>query len=267
MPSPEQIKRPSYAITSVDHALRLIQMLRDEGSVRVSDAATELDVAPSTIHRLLAMLVYRGFAIKDDGRGYAPGPALGAPPAMVPWTRTLRTACRPHLELLSMRLNETVNLLIRVGGKVRFLESVESSNILRIGDRTGTVLEARAASGGKALLAEADASTLHRLYRSTAAEFAGDLLSEQTYHRLLRELEEVNVTGFARNIEETESGVCAIGLSLHNGEGLPIASFSIAVPRSRASTLTEPSVISLALETRGEIDVDLASVTSLVERG
>lgn len=69
------ITRPSYALDSVDNALRLLQMLRDVGALRLKDAAEELGTAPSTAHRLLAMLVYRGFAVQDEKRRYHPGPA------------------------------------------------------------------------------------------------------------------------------------------------------------------------------------------------
>ena len=56
-------KRPTYSIEAVDNALQLLQLLRDGGALRLKDAAEELGVAPSTAHRLLAMLVYRGFAV------------------------------------------------------------------------------------------------------------------------------------------------------------------------------------------------------------
>lgn len=69
------IERPSYVIASADNALRLVVLLRDVGAVRLSDAAAELGVANSTAHRLLAMLVYRGFAVQDEHRIYHPGPA------------------------------------------------------------------------------------------------------------------------------------------------------------------------------------------------
>ena len=72
---------PRYPIDAVDNALKLIELLRDHGSVRLKDAAVELGVSPSTVHRLLAMLIYRGFAERARGRGYVPGPALGAGPA------------------------------------------------------------------------------------------------------------------------------------------------------------------------------------------
>jgi DNA-binding IclR family transcriptional regulator len=75
--------KPPYAIESVDNALRILQVLRDSGQARVSDVAAELGIARSTAHRLLAMLVYRDFAIQAADRSYRPGPALsaGPPPA------------------------------------------------------------------------------------------------------------------------------------------------------------------------------------------
>jgi IclR family transcriptional regulator, acetate operon repressor len=72
------IQKPAYLLESVDNALRLLQMLRDVGAVRLNQAATELGIARSTAHRLLAMLVYRGFAVQDEKRIYHPGPAMGA---------------------------------------------------------------------------------------------------------------------------------------------------------------------------------------------
>ncbi len=75
------IQKPAYLLESVDNALRLLQMLRDVGAVRLNQAANELGIARSTAHRLLAMLVYRGFAVQDEKRIYHPGPAMGAGPA------------------------------------------------------------------------------------------------------------------------------------------------------------------------------------------
>lgn len=260
MTTREVYRRPTYAITSVDHALRLIQILRDTGELRVSDAASELDIAASTAHRLLAMLVYRGFAVQDDSRAYAPGPALGAAPSNVPWTRTLRDLAQPHMELLADRLNETVNLMFRVGGKVRFLASAEAANVLRVGDRTGTVLDARHASGGKALLAEIDRGGLERLYRSRAAELAGEHMADKEFARLQRELDDVRNRGYAINREETETGVCAIGASLRDSNARAVAAFTVAIPAARQQLLEDAKVIELVTEARREIEDELAAI-------
>src|SRR5918992_1084946 len=145
--------RPPYALESVDNALRLLQLLRDQGRLRVTEAAEELGTARSTAHRMLSMLVYRGFAIQDERRGYLPGPALSAPPVRDRPLQELRRALLPHMDALCERVDETVSLMVRVGTQTRFLASVESTQILRVGDRAGTVLPATRTSGGKALLA------------------------------------------------------------------------------------------------------------------
>ena len=158
------IEKPTYLLESVDNALKLLQMLRDVGALRLKDAADELAIAPSTAHRLFAMLVYRGFAVQDEKRLYHPGPAMGAGPAQRGWTREFNDRCRPHMEALAALTGETVNLVIRVGTQVRFLSSAESTAMLRVGDRQGQVLPAERTSGGRILLAELPDETLEQLY-------------------------------------------------------------------------------------------------------
>ena len=148
--------QPTYALSSVDHALRLAQLLQQEGPLTVSEAAERLGVARSTAHRLLAMLVYRDFAEQGKDRRYLPGPAL-YPAGLAPeQTLTLKEVARPHLQMLVAKVNETANLVVRVGTQVRFVTTVECDQVLRVGDRAGRVLPAHLASGGKALLAALD---------------------------------------------------------------------------------------------------------------
>ena len=232
MQNPRLPKKPTYSIEAVDNALHLIQFVRDGGSIRLTDAAVELGVAPSTAHRLLAMLVYRGFVIQDESKRYLPGPSMGVGPAGMSWTIELRALAQPHLELLAIGLNETVNLMIRVGTMVRFLSTVEGSNILRVGDRQGTVLPAVRASGGKAMLAELDRAALDQLFRSTSAERGGELIPEVDYPHFLRELDVVRANGFAANVEGTEEGISAIGIAVHNAAGGCVGAITVAIPSS-----------------------------------
>lgn len=241
-----QRHRPAYLVESVDNALRLIELLRDRGTFTVSEVAEVLDVAPSTAHRLLAMLVYRGFAAQDERRRYHPGPSLEAPPVRVGWTRQLRDIAAPHLELLCSRVDETVNLMIRVGTTVRFLDTVETSKVLRIGDREGAVLPAHQASGGKVLLADLETPVLSRLYCDPRDAGTPDHLSPEQFAELEQSLAEVRRRGYAVNSEETEEGVMAIATGVRvdphkpgNAESLAscIAAVSIAVPKSRFTAM------------------------------
>lgn len=233
MMKPPIQKRPAYPIESVDHTLRIAQRLRDEGTVRLTDLANDIGVAPSTVHRLMAMLVYRGFAIQDENRRYGPGPALSAPVVQVPRTRALRTALEPSLDLLRADLNATVNLIIRVGASVRFLSSFEARSVLRISERTGAVHPAHISSGGKALLAEEPDGRIERLFRGRSAELAGHSLSDSEYAQLLSKLRLVRLQGYAVNREESEPGVGAIGLAVRGADHRAVAAISVAMPMHR----------------------------------
>lgn len=86
---------PPYAITSVDHALRAATMLQLEGALTVTEVAERLGVARSTAHRLLAMLVYRDFAVRDEQRVYHAGPVLELATHSRSLVSRLRTAALP----------------------------------------------------------------------------------------------------------------------------------------------------------------------------
>jgi IclR family transcriptional regulator, acetate operon repressor len=258
------IEKPAYLLESVDNALRLLQMLRDLGAVRVKQAATELDIAPSTVHRLLAMLVYRGFAVQDEKRTYHPGPAMGAGPAERGWTREFADRCRPHMEALVAVCGETVNLVIRTGTQCRFLASVESAATLRVGDRQGQVLPAEATSGGRSLLAELPDDVLQRLYLKTSGDDEQDAtdrrLAAAEFDEFRRELGGVRRAGFAVNVEQTEEGVAAFGVSIHNRSGRPIGAITVAVPTTRYQRHAHGPLVAQMRRAVREIEVDVADI-------
>src|SRR5271167_766210 len=128
---------PPYAIASVDHALRVAVMLQLEDRLTVSEVAERLGVARSTAHRLLAMLVYRDFAVQDENHLYRAGPVLELAAHSQSRVSSLRAVALPHLRRLVDLLGETANLAIRTGDTVRFIASAECRQALRVGSREG----------------------------------------------------------------------------------------------------------------------------------
>ncbi len=154
---------PAYALNSVDNALRLLEFVRENQEVRLSDAAAELGVANSTAHRLLAMLAHHGYVVQDRSRVYRCGPAL-IPLAQSDLVAHLQRVAAPYLQQLSERTEETAHLLVLEGNGTRFIDCIESSQILRVGSRTGMLLPAHTNSGGKAILARLSETQLRALY-------------------------------------------------------------------------------------------------------
>jgi DNA-binding IclR family transcriptional regulator len=218
--------RPAYAIGSVDSALLLATLLQQEGAMRVTDVAARLGVSVSTAHRLLGMLVYRDFAEQLPDRRYGPGPVLQRGPVQQASVATLREVALPHLRALVEAVGETANVMVLAGTDVRFVATVESDQVLRVGDRTGRTLPAHLASGGKAVLATLPRDELAALL---------DSLDESAAARLRRELARVRRRGFAVNDQETEAGLSAVGVAVPPAGGFRGVALSVSAPRVRYS--------------------------------
>jgi IclR family transcriptional regulator, acetate operon repressor len=245
--------KPPYALESVDRALRLIQILRDTGEVRLVDAAAELGVSPSTAHRLFAMLVYRGFAVQDDSKTYVPGPAVGAPSAGTSHMRDLIRICRPHLELLAGSTSETTHLVFRMGAHIRYLDTVEGTHVLRVTDQTGSIVDARRSSAGKALLAEMDPLLLSRMFQPAGESSAAE---EVKFKRLLQDLEQCRRLGFATNVE-TFDEIGAVGAVIHGSAGKAVAAVSVAMPMARYEEALRGGLVDSLRTTVASIEEDL----------
>lgn len=227
-------KKPAYPIESVDNALRLLLLFREAPQVRVSQCAKDLGVAPSTAHRLLAMLEYHGFVERDGlSKAYSPGPSLLSIGLEAIHGLDIRQRARPHLEALAAECGETVNLLMLEGAEVRFVDSVESAQAVRIAARVGLAMPAHCTSVGKALLAQLDEADV--LSRLTSEELVGIAPGKvRTRSDLLAELEEVRSLGYATNLGESHPEVGAVGVAIPHGVGTPLpCGIGISIPMSR----------------------------------
>lgn len=121
---------------------------------------------------------------------------------------TLRDVALPHLRRLVEAVGETANVMVLAGPDVRFVATVESNQVLRVGDRTGRTLPAHLVSGGKAVLATLDGAQL--------AAFLAPL-GEVASARLEPELRAVRRRGLAVNDQETEAGLTAVGVTVPCG--------------------------------------------------
>lgn len=216
---------PPYPINSVDNALRLLLVLRRDGSLRVSTAADELDVARSTAHRLLAMLKYRGFVVQDAERRYHPGPAFRDLGSGVPAV-ALPGLARPHMQRLSEQVGETVNLMTRDGTSVRFVESIEGTEVLRVGSRVGVRLPAHLTSGGKVLLAELSRAEIDQLYAAVP-------MSADDRALIHKQLSSTRRRRCGINFQETEAGVVAVGVCIRDADANAVAALTVSGPTVR----------------------------------
>jgi IclR family acetate operon transcriptional repressor len=227
-------KIPSETLSSVDRALRLLHLLRDQGVVTVTEAAASLDVSVSSAHRLLSTLVYRDFAVQTEQRRYAPGPAMLLQPGLGRPVTALREVMKPAMQVLANDLGETITLSVRIDTRMRTIVSAiaDEPRMLRVADQEGAVLPAHLTSSGKATLAFLDVPALEELYR-TDGETTFPILGAEEWRHLLAELAGVRQNGFAINHGEAERGVTGIGLPVRGEGDRVLAGLATTMPSAR----------------------------------
>jgi DNA-binding IclR family transcriptional regulator len=222
-----------HTVDSVENALRLLLLFRDNATIRVSVAADHLEVARSTAHRLLTTFVKQGFAVQDTpSRVYRPGPRLMEVGQAALRNLDVRGRARPHLRQLAEETGETVSLLIPERGNVRVVDSIESHSTVRVASRLGLDLPAHATSGGKAILASMPTEAFYELYPGEALPTV-TTVTVSTRTRLLAELAGIRDRGYATNNEESEIGLGAAGVAVCDPSGYPTAAIVVAGPVQR----------------------------------
>src|SRR4051812_4624988 len=230
------MRNPGERASSVDNALRLLQLVGERKVIRVAEAAETLGTARSTAHRLLTALRRHGFVLQDKPNGvYRPGPVLNEIGLAAIGGIDIRRVARPVIEDLRERTQETISLSLLEGRDIRFIDCVESPRAVRVGSRTGVVLPANCTAGGKSLLAAMSAAELDRRYSGHELP-ARTSTSVADWEGLMGELSEIRRTGYALNLEEGESGICAVGAAMRDLTGAPLAAIAAVIPASRMPT-------------------------------
>jgi DNA-binding IclR family transcriptional regulator len=229
----EIARKPNYPIESVDNALKLLLLFAERKSISVSEASRLIGVAPSTAHRLLSMLQYYDFISQNPTtRSYDAGSTLITIGLSTVREMDIRSLARPFMEELRSEVGETVHLTILQGTHILFIETVESLQALRVGDRTGMSLPAHCTASGKALLADLPSERLHELYPSE--QLSGLTPNSLTSRDAIEhELAQVRERGYATNFEESEPDVSAISAAIRDRMSRLRASLTVSVPSTR----------------------------------
>lgn len=252
-PAPTYGSVPQYPIDSVDNALRVLLLLGEQPSLRLTDVSRYLGVASSTAHRLLAMLQFRGFVRQDSAtRSYVPGPTLDGLAFGVLRRLDVRTRARPVLERLNADLQETIHLGRLEGSEVHFIDSIESGRALRVGARLGRSMPAHCTSTGKALLAELTDEELLRLYPDEdLVQLTPNSIGSRS--ELAKALVEIRAQGFARSREESEEGVTSLAVALHSTRS-PRLAINASVPVTRMNEDLQEAILGELSAAAEELD-------------
>lgn len=225
----------------VHATLAILDLLAARAPLGLSEIARELGIAKSTLHRICAVLVERGWAVRDVEGHFSLGIRalrLGSGAADLPIVTAFRTVAAEFLT----RHDETIALAILDGGESLYIALEETSQPVRLVTHIGSKTQAFASASGRVVLASHPPAAVAALY-------GGQLLVTPTGRRLngVAELqailEEVRQRGFAENVEETAEGLYAASVPVVNDDGVTIASLTTLIPVSRLTPERQETIV------------------------
>jgi len=220
-------------------AYRLLDVLSGlalyPAGVGLTELATSLSLSPSTVRRLLLVLVDRGFAEQDEAtRTYRLGPETRILGGRHLDHEGLKEMSQDILQSLREESTETVFCSVREGLEVVYVDCLAAIHPVKMYGEPGTRLPLHATSQGKAILAFLPALMVDRLMRRMTFDVftAGTIRDAASLQECLAEVRE---RGFATNIEEREPGVVSVAAPVLDPSGQAVAAVCIGAPTMRVS--------------------------------
>ncbi|MGB5395683.1 MAG: IclR family transcriptional regulator [Gammaproteobacteria bacterium] len=220
------------SIQVIDRLTALLDAIarnRDPASLKI--LAAESGLHPSTAFRILAAAIENGLVARE-GNHYRLGIHLLQLGSRVSTHQDLRREAQPLMEALRDKIGETVNLTVRQGDEVVYLDRALPDRMMRVEQRIGSRAPLHVTAVGKLMLGEAGETACREYARRTG-------LPGYTRYSLVDEEQLVGHVsgcvraGFAYDDEEAETGVGCIGVLLHDSNGLIEAGLSISAPIER----------------------------------
>jgi IclR family acetate operon transcriptional repressor len=248
--------QPGSRVQSLDRALDILEALAASGGeIGLSELSARVGLHVSTVHRLLSVLVARGYARQSIANGrYALGPHVlklaGSGAGLTPFD--LRQEARATLQELAAASGETTNLVVPVDQQIVYVDQVASTRMVRMFTQIGTRAPLYCTGAGKVLLA-------HRSPPEIEAYLAHEPLSRRTPRtlttpaRLREELARVRAQGYAVDDGELDPEVRCIAAPIFDHTGAGLAAISISGPASRFDEARLQQVLPALLRATAEL--------------
>jgi IclR family acetate operon transcriptional repressor len=250
--SDKGLPRQAGEVQAVSRAVRALELIAEAGELGVSDLGRGLGVHKATASRLAATLAAGGLIERDPASdryrlGFGLLRLVGAAMASIDLVRT----AHPVLEELAERTHETVNIGVRSGDGVVYVDQVSSAHLVASTNWVGRRTPLHCSSSGKVLLAHMpEAERQQALARPLEALTARTVTDPA---RLRRQLEEVRVRGYATIREELEEGLNAVAAPVRQSDGAVVAALSVSGPSFRVRPIDLPRLGRLTVDAAGAV--------------
>ncbi len=248
-------------IGAVQRAVDILNLFDSErpelGTTEISQA---LALHKSTVSTLVATLAANGYLDQNPStRKYVLGLRLLERSSVLLGQMDIRRVARPHLDKLHDWRGESVNMGIRDGYEVVYIEQLPSDHSTGMREEIGKRAPLHSTALGKSLIAWLPPAELQRIVKG--CELIS--LTPRTItgaDQFALELEKTRERGYGLDNEEHQLGGRCVGAPIFDHLGQPIAAVSVSTPLARIPMSEVPVVAEMVRETAKAISLSLGYV-------
>ena len=216
----------------LEKALSILEFVagRVDGVV-LTDVCNHFSMPKSSAHALLSTLANMDYLRRDGSGRFTIGLKAFEVGSRFIENNDFYTYSRHVLRGLVAAVEETAHVGVLEGTDVVYLSKYDNPSLFRMVSGVGKRVPAHATAVGKALLSGRSDEDIRAMY-------TGEKLPDLTGHTvtdlscLLHQLEEVRLTGFATEREESTVGIACIGVPIVNHGGVTVMGISVSIPLS-----------------------------------
>lgn len=222
---------PKNSISAVETTLEILEVLRENGEMGITELTNEVSVSKGTVHNHLSTLCHNDFVVKNEDR-YQLG------------FRFMDFAhhAKQRVSIYDLVRQEVENLAENSGEMALYTEAEHGLGVCLYRSMGENAVQTPLYEGhrsklhhtavGKAILAHMPERQVEAIIeqRGLEAQTESTITDPDT---LFEELEEIRERGFAFNQEETIPGLVGVGAPIKNRHGGVTGAISIIGPTSR----------------------------------
>ena len=218
-------------VKAVRTTIELVEALYDRDGARVEELTDVLDVSKSSVHRHLTTLRRANYVVKEGDFYYLSLQFL----ELGEYVRNRKEVFRiagPMVEEIAQETGERAQFVVEEHGYVRYVHRATGEHAVKTISGIGKRVRMHAVAAGKAILAELPEERV----REIIAEHGLPAFTEHTItdaDDLFAELAEIRERGVSFGDGEVVEGLRAVGVPIHDANGIVIGALAVAGPSHR----------------------------------
>ena len=250
----------------VEALARGLEVIRSFDRLHVQQTISQISertlLARPTVLRLLITLDELGYVRCQDNR-YSLTPKVVDLGMAYVSSLGLYGAAKPHMEILSKKVDQTVSLAELDGSDIVYTGRVEVPKIVSVGVTVGSRLPSSSTALGRVLLAEIPDTELHDVLNTPSLSMYVPR-KRLTADQIRPRLQTVREQGWAESDEDLQYGVQAIAAPLRGEDGRVIAAIGLATHTSEIDKeIVRERYLPLLIETARSIETDWSECRKL----